>query len=352
MRYNTLALTLTLTKEFSTMPERITMAQVARQAGVSLMTVSRVINNKEGVGEVTRSRVQAIIEQLGYRPSDIARGLVTKRTGTLGLVIPDVANPFYAEVVRGAEHLAYEEGYNVFLCNTEEDTQRELDVLQSLVEKRVDGVVVCSSRLGDDELEETVASHPAAVLINRRLDSDDVGSVLIDDSLGGKMATRHLLQTGHKAIGFLAGPSASYSGRWRAGGYRAALAAAGEPYNPDRMRHCSPMVEGGREAALELLAAQPDLTALFCYNDLVAIGALQACADLGRSVPDDIAIVGFDDIPLAALVTPPLTTCHVPRLALGSEAMRLLLGKIKGRDGETCKEVLLRPKLVVRSSAP
>ena len=334
------------------MPKRVTMAHVARQAGVSLMTVSRVINNKEGVGEATRSRVQAIIEQLGYRPSDIARGLVTKRTGTLGLVIPDVANPFFAEVVCGAEHLAYDEGYNVFLCNTEEDTRRELDVLQSLVEKRVDGVVVCSSRLGDDELEEAVSSHPAAVLINRRLDSDDVGFVLIDDGLGGEMATRYLLQAGHKAIGFLAGPSVSYSGRWRAEGYRAALDAAGESYNPDWTCHCSPMVEGGREAALELLSAQPDLTALFCYNDLVAIGALQACADLKRTVPDDIAIVGFDDISLAALVSPPLTTCRVPRPKLGSEAMRLLLGKIDGCDAETCKEILLQPELIVRSSAP
>jgi LacI family transcriptional regulator len=334
------------------MPGRVTMAHVAQEAGVSLMTVSRVINDKEGVSQATRERVQAFIEQLGYSPSDIARGLVTKHTGTLGLVIPDVANPFFAEVARGAEHIAYDQGYNVFLCNTGEDTQRELAVLESLEEKRVDGIVLCSSRLEESVLEEAMASHPAAVLVNRRLESDDVGIVLIDDVAGGQMATRHLLQAGHRAIGYLAGPQASQSGHWRAEGYRAAFTAAGVPGNPDWMRHCLPTVEGGRETARGLLSTHPELTALFCYNDLVAIGALQACADLGWAIPDDVAVVGFDDIPLAALVSPPLTTCRVPRYELGSAAMRLLLEKISGCVGEECREVVLQPELVVRDSAP
>jgi len=332
------------------MPGRVTMAQVAREAGVSLMTVSRVINDKEGVSQATRERVQAVIGQLGYRPSDIARGLVTKHTGTLGLVMPDVANPFFAEVARGVEHLAYDKGYNVFLCNTEEDTQRELDVLKSLEEKRVDGVVLCSSRLDDRVLEKAIAGHLAAVLVNRRLASENVGIAVIDDVAGGRMAAQHLLQAGHRGIGFLAGPPASQSGHWRAEGYRAALAAAGVEYNPDWVRHCVPMVEGGRETARDLLTAHPELTAIFCFNDLVAIGALQACADLGRTVPGDVAIVGFDDIPLAALVTPPLTTCRVPRYELGSEAMRLLLDKIGGCSDEEHKEVILQPKLIVRDS--
>jgi LacI family transcriptional regulator len=334
------------------MPGRVTMAHVAREASVSLMTVSRVINSKEGVSQATRERVQAVIERLGYRPSDIARGLVTKRTGTLGLVIPDVSNPFFAEVARGAEHIAYDAGYNVFLCNTGEDTQRELEVLQSLEEKRVDGIVVCSSRLEESALEEAVAGHLAAVLVNRRLESDDVGIVLIDDMVGGQMTTNHLLQAGHRAIGYLAGPPASRSGRWRAEGYRAALKAAGVDHNPDWVRHCLPVVEGGRETTRELLSACPELTALFCYNDLVAIGALQACADLGRRVPDDVAIVGFDDIPLAALVSPALTTCLVPRYDLGSAAMRLLLDKINSCASEACGEIIFQPKLVVRASAP
>ena len=334
------------------MPNRVTMADVAREAGVSLMTVSRVVNEKGEVSPSTRQRVLEIVERLGYRPSAIARGLATRRTGSLGLVMPDVANPFFSDVARGAEHVAYADGYNIFLCNTDEDPQRELSVLQSLEEKQVDGVVLCSSRLDDSELEAVLVHHPAVVLVNRRLERDRVvGSVLSDDEAGGRMATQHLLQSGHRAVGFLAGPLASRSGRQRAKGYRAALATADLPHNPDWTRHCSPVVQGGRETALYLLTAYPELTALFCYNDLVAVGALQACADLGRQVPDDLAVVGFDDILLAALVTPSLTTCRVRRYELGAQAMRLLLDQIGGRPGE-CAEIVLQPELIVRASAP
>ena len=327
------------------------MADVAREAGVSLMTVSRVVNNKGEVSPVTRQRVLEIIERLGYRPSGIARGLATKRTGTLGLVVPDVANPFFAEVALGAEHVAYAEGYNVFLCNTEEDTRRELRVLASLEEKRVDGVVVCSSRLDDDELRAAVSRHPAVVLVNRRLDVDGLGVVLSDDELGGQLATQHLLQAGHRTVAFLAGPATSHSGRQRAAGYRAALAVAGVPYNPGWVRHCMPVVAGGQEAARTLLAAHPNVTALFCYNDLVAVGALQACTTLGRRVPGDLAVVGFDDIPLAALVTPALTTCHVPRYDLGAQAMGLLLAQVQGGAKQSAA-IVLQPELIVRESAP
>jgi len=316
------------------------------------MTVSRVVNEKGEVSPATRQRVLEIVERLGYRPSAIARGLATQRTGSLGLVMPDVANPFFSDVARGAEHVAYAEGYNVFLCNTDEDPQRELTVLQSLEEKQVDGVVLCSSRLDDGELETALAHHPAAVLVNCRLEGDGVvASVLIDDEVGGRMATQHLLHSGHKAVGFLAGPPASRSGQQRAKGYRAALTAAALPHNPDWTPHCFPVVQSGRETARHLLTAYPELTAFFCYNDLVAVGALQACADLGRQVPDDIAIVGFDDIPLAALVIPPLTTCRVRRYELGAQAMRLLLDQIGGCLGE-CAEIVLQPRLIVRASAP
>lgn len=333
------------------MASRVTMSDVAREAGVSHMTVSRVVNDKGAVSPATRQRILTVIERMGYRPSGIARSLATKRTGTLGLVVPDVANPFFSEVARGAEHVAYAEGYNVFLCNTEEDAQRELAVLQSLEEKRVDGVVVCSSRLDDSELQAALAYHPSVVLVNRRLVRNGTGTVLVDDETGGCIATQHLLQSGHQAMGFLAGPSASRSGRRRARGYRTALAAAGLAYNPDWVRNCSPMVEGGQGTALELLAAHPGLTAVFCFNDLVAVGALQACGTMGLRVPDDLAVVGFDDIPLAALVTPSLTTCRVPRYELGAQAVQLLLNQIRGCPDD-CGAIVLQPELIVRDSAP
>ena len=333
------------------MSRRVTMSDVAREAGVSLMTVSRAINAKGEINPQTRARVLRVAEEMGYRPSNIARGLATRRTHTLGLVIPDVANPFFSDVARGAEHVAYAAGYNVFLCNTDEDPQRESAVLQSLEEKRVDGIVLCSSRLDDGELRMVVDRHPAVVLVNRELEENGAGVVLVDDETGGRAATQHLLQTGHRAVGLLAGPPASRSGHQRARGYRAALAAAGLPYQPDWVRACSPVVESGQAVAHTLLATHPELTALVCYNDLVAVGALQACADLGRRVPDDVAVAGFDDIVLAALVTPPLTTCRVPRYELGAQAMRLLLEQIGGCP-QGHRKIVLRPDLVVRASAP
>jgi LacI family transcriptional regulator len=337
------------------MARRITMSDVARESGVSLMTVSRVVNDKGEVSAATRQRVLDVIDRLGYRPSGIARGLATQRTGTLGLVVPDISNPFFSEVARGAEHEAYAADYNVFLCNTEEETQRELAALESLEEKRVDGIVLCSSRLENGELRDALAHHPAVVLANRRLEpagsDNEVGVVMLADVCGGRMATQHLLDGGHRAIGFLAGPPASRSGCHRAEGYRSALDAADVAYNASWSRHCSPTVEGGRETARSLLTDHPELTALFCYNDLVAVGALQAGAELGRALPDDLAIVGFDDIPLAALVTPALTTCRVPRYELGARAMRLLLDHINGCPGE-CTDIALEPTLIVRASAP
>ncbi len=315
------------------------------------MTVSRVVNNKGDVSPETRIAVQTAIEQLGYRPSLIARGLVTKRTGTLGLVIPDNANPFFSEVARAAEHVAYAEGYNVFLCNTEEDVQRELAVLQSLEEKQVDGIVLCSSRLDEEKLQEVIGRFPAAVLVNRRLKNGAAGTILVDDELGGRIATQHLLHTGHQRIGFLAGPVASQSGAQRAEGYRIALETAGITPDSQWIKHCAPTVDGGREAGCELLMAHPGLTALYCYNDLVAVGALQACAELDRSVPHDVAVMGCDDTMLAALVTPSLSTCRVSRHELGTQAMQLLLDQING-CGEKCGEIVLQPVLVVRASAP
>lgn len=334
------------------MTSRVTMADVAREAGVSLMTVSRVVNNKGEISQATRQRVLQIIEQLGYRPSAIARGLATQRTGTLGLVVPDIANPFFSDLARGAEDKSYAAGYNIFLCNTKEEPQREVSTLESLAEKRVDGLLVCSSRLADDPLRAALSHHPVVVLVNRQLPGYDLaGTVCVDDVTGGRLATEHLLQSGHRAVGFLAGPPTSHSGHLRAEGYRAALDAAGLSHHEHRVRHCSSDVSGGREIARELLAERPELTALFCYNDLVAVGALQACMDLNRRVPDDVAIVGFDDIFLAALVTPPLTTCQTPRYDLGIQAMEVLLDRIGGcLNG--CEDIVFQPELIVRASAP
>lgn len=333
------------------MIKKITIADVAQEAGVSMMTVSRVINHKDGVSEQTTQRIWEIINQLGYRPSGLARGLASSKTRTLGLVVPDIGNPFFSDIARSLEQRAYANGYNVFLCNTDEEPERELVVLQSLDEKRVDGLVLCSSRLTDADLIENLARFPAAVLVNRDL-PDRVGcSISVNDELGATIAVEHLLQSGHQAIGYLAGPQASVSGAGRILGYQKAFQNSGANINSDWVRYCIPNAASAQEATSILLSDHPELTALFCYNDLMAVGALKAAASLGRIVPDDLAVVGFDDIPLAELVTPALTTCRVPRYEMGQNALDLLLAQISNRT-EDCQDMLIQPELIIRQSAP
>lgn len=336
------------------MSSRVTISDVARQAGVSLMTVSRVINNKGDVSSETRQHVLEVISDLGYRPSSIARSLATKETSTIGLIVPDVSNAFFAEITQGVERLAYSKGYHVFLCNTEEDPQRELEVIQSLEEKRVDGLILCSSRLEEEKLIDILANLPAAVLINRRLSQsaeDTFDSVILDDERGGWLATHHLIQSGHQHIGFLAGPPTSYSGARRCKGFLTAMQEAGIHLIDGWMQHCQPSVEGGYETTCDLLDTYPQLTALFCYNDLVAVGALQACDERKRRVPDELSIVGHDDISVASLVSPALTTCRVPRYELGARAATVLLERLRGYP-DSCSQIILQPELVIRESAP
>ena len=328
---------------------RVTISDVAELAGVSYQTVSRVINNNPNVSAATRQRVQEIVAETGYRPSQIARSLVTARTATIGLIVPDISNPFFSAVARGADQVASEHGYSILLCNTGEDASREIDLLNLLDERYVDGVIVCSSRLEDARLKEALSPFRAAVLVNRRVEGGSIPAVLVDDVLGGYMITQHLLQIGHRAVGFVAGPAASYSGNQRLKGYKKALAGAGIEPQPDWVRHCLPTTTAGEETTNLLLTANPELTALFCYNDLLALGALRHCAAFGLQVPTDVAVTGFDDIMLAGVVTPGLTTCHVPRAEIGSRAVTMLLGCI---DDELDRndEIMIKPELIIRNS--
>lgn len=329
---------------------RVTIADVAREAGVSTMTVSRVINNKGEITPATRERVEGVIERLAYRPSAVARSLSTNRTQTLGLVVPDITNPFFPEIVRGAEDTAMQRGYSLILCNTVEDLAREKMVLELLESKRVDGIVLCSARLPDAELLPFVKRQSAAVLFNRPALNSVSGSIQVDDVYGAMRAVHHLLASGRRQLGLLSGPSHSYSSLSRTKGFGMALEATGHP--PDSAPHhpCAPTEEGGYKAALELLAAYPELDGLFCYNDLVALGVLRACAELARRVPEDVAVVGCDDIRLASLVKPSLTTLSVSKYDLGQRAVEMLFERIE-RGGEQ-EDIVVRPELIVRESAP
>lgn len=329
---------------------RITIADVAREAGVSMQTVSRALNNKGEISPETRQAILAVVDRLGYRPSSIARSLATNRTSTLGLVVPDIANPFFPQIARGADDAARAQGYQLFLCNTDEDPDQEEAVLRALEDQRVDGVIVCSARLPDDKLLLLLGAHQQAVVVNRPVPPELAGMVLVDDFSGAAQAVSHLLAYGRTHVGLLAGPSNSHSARRRVEGYRATLDRAGISPDAGAILPCPPTLEGGFGAARALLRERPDTDALFCYNDLVAVGALRACVDLGLAVPERIAIVGCDDILPARLVSPPLTTLRVSKYDIGLLAVRMLLRRVSGEleDGPAT----IKPELIVRASAP
>jgi LacI family transcriptional regulator len=329
---------------------RITITDVAREAGVSTMTVSRVLNNKGEISTATRERVQRVIEQLNYRPSTVARSLATNRTQTLGLVVPDITNPFFPEIVRGAEDAASDAGYSLILCNTTEDRKRERSILELLESKRVDGVILCSARLPSESLLPLVKRYPASVLLNRQVPLEVSGVVRVDDHYGAMRAVHHLLGNHRRRIVLLAGPPSSYSGQQRTQGFRTALEATGHEVDPSLSIACSPDEAGGYGATMDLLAKNPDVDALVCYNDMVAIGALQACAASQRRVPQDVAVVGCDDIRLASLVSPSLTTLGVKKYDLGKAAVDMLLRRLRQEEG--LSEIVIRPELVIRDSAP
>lgn len=333
------------------MKKRPTINDVARIAGVSMMSVSRAVNNKPGLGEETRQKILRIADEIGYRPNQIARSLATQHTSTIGLMIPDVANPFFAQIARGAEDAAYENDYNVFLINTAEDIEREKSALDSLWQKEVDGAILCSPRLSLDELKPYLNRFPATVLVNRELDAPipNVATVNVDDAFGTQKAVEHLVNTGRKRIALIAGPETSISSQRRRDGYRLGFASAQRTFDSTLIESCPPTTAGGYDAALKLLSRAPSVDAIICFNDLVAVGALQACTEQGWNVPADIAVIGADDIPLASLVRPPLSTLHVDQHAIGYQASSLLMGSLAG-EVLARQAILIRPDFILRSS--
>ena len=332
--------------------KRPTIADVARLADVSMMTVSRVMNDNPGVGEETRQRIREIADQIGFRPSQIARGLATRRSATIGLVMPDVSNPFFSQIARGAEDSAFEQGYSLFLINTAESAERENSAIETLWQQEIDGAIFCSPRLEDKIFLPYLERFPAVVLVNRELKKNisTVSTINIDDRFGADLAVKRFLSLGRRNIAHLAGPGNSLSSRRRLEGYRTTITEAGLKFDPALIEHCVPLPEGGREAARRLLNRRPDVDALFCFNDLCAVGAMQVCQDMGRKIPEDVAIIGADDIPLASMVTPKLSSLHIDPNWIGCQAMTML-GSLINHPESPVKPLVIQPELILRQSA-
>ncbi len=331
--------------------KRITVVDVAKAAGVSLMTVSRAINGREGIGEETRARILDLARQMNYQPSQIARSLATRQTNTLGLVVPDVSNPFFAHIAHGAEDAAFEYGFSVFLVNSAESIERERSALESLWQKEVHGVILCSSRLPQEELLVYVDRFSQMVLVNRDLDTPhlNVSTINVDDHAGAEMAVRHFVETGRKQMAFIAGPESSHSGQRRKSGFQTGMKAAGFPVDKSCVLHCQPTLQSGLDATMKLLESHPNIDAILAYNDLVAVGALQACKQRGKKVPAEIAIIGADDVPLASLVDPALSTLRVNQYDIGRLTIPFFLDN-DGMDADINRKIVIMPELVIRGS--
>ncbi len=305
---------------------RTTAHDVAARAGVSQPTVSLVLsgNPKARVSADTRARVLRAAEELGYRPNVLAQGLVRGRSYALGVVIPDLSNPFFAAVVSGAEKVASKAGYAVFLCETgESNAEERIDALKS---RQIDGVIL--DAVGAAGLPHESLAGMNVVLVDEEL--GELPCVVSDAEMAGELAARHLLDLGHRHCAFIGPAIDATAFRLRERGFTRQLRSAGVPITSDALRRTSATVAGGMQAMRALLALRPRPTAVFCANDLVALGALKACAMARVSVPGEVSIVGCDDIDLAQLVTPELTTIAVPARELGARAARLLIRQLAG----------------------
>lgn len=328
-----------------------TMKDVAKAASVSVTTVSQVINETRYVSEDLRARVLEAMEALNYHPNVLARSLRQGITHTIGLIVPDNSNPFFAEVARVAETVGFEHDYSVILCNSDKNVERESAYLNVLIAKQVDGVIFIAAGSEQQHLRELAAQGIPVVVADRDVPQELADVVLVNHEQGGFDAARYLITLGHRRIACIAGPFPITPSSERVRGYRRALSDAGLPIREELTVRCSESYLGGETAMAQLLRLDELPTAVFTYNDVTAIGALRAISNAGLRVPMDLSIVGFDDIPLASAVVPALTTVAQPIADLASLATELLIARIENSQGyEPGKRIVLDTNLVVRES--
>lgn len=325
----------------------VTIKDIARAAGVSHTTVSRALKNHPRISVETRERIQQLAREMGYTPSAVAQSLLARRTQTIGLVITTIADPFVVQVVEGVESVAQAAGYSVFLSNSHNNPEQEMAVVDTFHRRRVDAIIVTSSRVGNLYSARLEQMRVPIVLINSQEEGEYLYSVTVDDVQGAQTAVEHLIELGHRRIGYVGAPNRPKSNRRRLAGYQAGLQRAG--LAPDPALILAPAaasdVERGEMAVEPLLAN--GATAVLCYNDVTAIGLLTACRRRRVDVPGKLSVVGFDDIEMAGYVTPALTTIHQPRLRLGQRAMTMALGLL---DGQQVQDQVLEGKLVIRET--
>ncbi|MCG0276026.1 MAG: LacI family transcriptional regulator [Thermosediminibacteraceae bacterium] len=329
-----------------------TIEDVARLANVSIATVSRVFNNKPDVSPKTRERVLEIAKELGYEPSMPARSLIKGKTGIIGLIVPDISNPYYSEIVRGIEDTCRIRGYNVILCNADNKREKELEYIDILKNRWVDGVIFHCDYFSEEHYEAFTRKKIPVVLAGRAT-SYDVPYVTIDNVKAAYDAINYLISLGHKRIGLIHGPlegmKETVDSVERLIGYKKALGEAGLEVCDELIAEGDFKAKGGYKAAVKILKAGVKPTAIFAVSDIMAFGALNAVFDCGLKCPEDVSVVGFDNIDLSEITRPPLTTVAQPMYEIGSVAADILMNLINGESIER-KRIILDHKLVIRNS--
>ncbi len=332
---------------------RVTLRDVARRVGVHPSTASRVLNpeTRHMVSPEIAERIDAAACALGYHPNPIAYGLKTNRTLTVGVVIPDLTNPLFPPIIRGIEDALGHAGYTAMIANTDNDSDRERVILERMRARRVDGLILATARRDDPLLAEFRADGAPLVLINRVVDDHSIRSVVSDDASGIRMTVAHLAALGHRRIADIAGPQALSTGYERHQAFRAAMAAHGLEIDPGLVAFCDAYsVAAGDRALSELLGRRRDFTAAIAGNDLIAIGCYDSLREAGLACPIDLSVVGFNDMPFADKLAPPLTTVRIRHYDLGAEAAGVLLSEIDGKEAPADRQIRLPCELIVRGS--
>ena len=331
-----------------------TIKDVAARAGVSFTTVSHVLNGTRRVSEPSRQRVERAVAELGYVPSALARSLKTSETHVLGVLVPNITNPFFAELTRGVEDAARGQGYSVFLCNCDDDPARQLGYVQRLLARRVDGLLLANSAAEASTVSGALKQTPVpTVVVDRAVAGLDADLVRVDNTGGARLATEHLLGLGHRRIACLAGPLAFEVSRARVAGWREALAAAGITPAPGWLVEGPYSPAQGHAATLGLLTHHPEITAICAGNDLLGIGALRAAAERGVAVPQQLSVIGFDGIELGGFVHPGLTSVGQDIRSIGARAAAVLIERIRrgaARHHGLVRELVVTPELILRES--
>ncbi|CAM3929008.1 transcriptional regulator family protein [Lederbergia lenta] len=326
----------------------VKMIDVAQLANVSTATVSRVLQNPEEVKEETRKRVLSSIKQLNYQPNVLARHLRKNKTNTILVVVPNILNTVFSHIVGGIEHTASKNNFRVILGNSNKDINKEYDFLNVLKQRQVDGMILLSAQMDSDTLNELVKEY-SVVIASEYKESVNAAMVTIDNIKSGIMATRHLLRLGHKQVAHISGPLSNYLSKDRFKGYKQAIIQQGLEVDSDLIKEGAFTLESGFDQTIALLNSNKPFSALFAANDVMAIGAIKAAKVYGVRVPEDLAVVGFDNIGFSSVFDPGITTIAQPMTEMGNKAMELLLKSMKGTEYRK-ERIMLQTNLIIRES--